>query len=141
DRPPRVRRQGVEVEPGRTMSSLVWGAAEPELVFLHGGAQNAHTWDTVALALDRPLLAVDLPDHGHSDAGKQGSLGLTANAGDIAPVLRQLVPHAAGGVGLCLGGVSALVLARLAPDLVRRLVLVDVTPGVNSSKSTQITAF
>jgi pimeloyl-ACP methyl ester carboxylesterase len=141
DRPPRVRRQGVEVEPGRAISSLVWGANEPELVFLHGGAQNAHTWDTVALALDRPLLAVDLPDHGHSDAGKEGSLGLTANAADIARVLRQLAPNAAGVVGMSLGGLTAIVLARLAPDLVRRLVLVDVTPGVNSTKSTQITAF
>ena len=27
---------------------------------------NAHTWDTVALALDRPLVAFDLPGHGHS---------------------------------------------------------------------------
>ena len=39
----------------------------PNSVLLHGGGQNAHTWDTVALALDRPLLAVDLPGHGHSD--------------------------------------------------------------------------
>ena len=63
-----VRRLAVEVEPGRRLA-LVWGEAEPELVFLHGGAQNAHTWDTVALALDRPLVAVDLPGHGHSDGG------------------------------------------------------------------------
>ncbi len=49
------------------LSALRWGTAEPELVFLHGGAQNAHTWDTVALALNRPLLAIDLPGHGHSD--------------------------------------------------------------------------
>ena len=45
------------------------GEAPPELVLLHGGAQNAHTWDTVALALRRPLVAIDLPGHGHSDSG------------------------------------------------------------------------
>ncbi|HEY7948364.1 MAG TPA: alpha/beta hydrolase [Acidimicrobiales bacterium] len=140
-RPPQVRRQSVEVEPGRSISSLVWGATEPQLVFLHGGAQNAHTWDTVALALDRPLLAVDLPDHGHSDAGRRGPLRLSASAGDIALVLRELAPHAAGVIGMSLGGLTAIALGRLAPDLVGRLVLVDVTPGVNSTKATQITDF
>ena len=35
------------------MSALLWGIDSPEIVFVHGGAQNAHTWDTVALALGR----------------------------------------------------------------------------------------
>ena len=65
--PPAVRREFVDVGDGRRVSALVWGDAEPELVLVHGGAQNAHTWDTVALALDRPLVAVDLPGHGHSE--------------------------------------------------------------------------
>ena len=64
---PTVKRVSTEVEKGRNISALVWGDSPPELVFLHGGAQNAHTWDTVALALGRPLLAIDLPGHGHSD--------------------------------------------------------------------------
>src|SRR5438874_1813956 len=67
DRPPLVRREDVEIEPGRRLSALVWGEDRPQLAFVHGGAQNAHTWDTVALALDRPLVAFDLPGHGHSD--------------------------------------------------------------------------
>ena len=50
--PPAVRREFVDVGDGRRVSALVWGDAEPELVLVHGGAQNAHTWDTVALALD-----------------------------------------------------------------------------------------
>ena len=54
DGPPTVRRERVEVEPGRGLSALVWGDGPPEIVLLHGGAQNAHTWDTVAMALDRP---------------------------------------------------------------------------------------
>ena len=63
----------------------MWGDAEPELVFLHGGAQNAHTWDTVALALGRPLVAIDLPGHGHSDGGRDGIARRSpANADDVA---------------------------------------------------------
>jgi len=110
-------------------------------VFLHGGAQNAHTWDTVALALDRPLLAIDLPGHGHSDGGRRGSLDVTANAADIAIVIGELAPDAQLVVGMSLGGMTAVALADHAPHLVRRLALVDVTPGVDGPKSQQIANF
>ena len=89
DGPPVVRRADVEVAPGRRLSALVWGDAPAELVLLHGGAQNAHTWDTVAMALGRPLVAIDLPGHGHSDAPAQGSLGVRSNATDVAAAIRD----------------------------------------------------
>jgi len=141
DRPPVVRREGVQVEPDRQMSSLVWGKGQPEVVLIHGGAQNAHTWDTVALALDRSLLAVDLPGHGHSDGGRDGSIAPHDNAKDVAKAISALAPEANAVVGMSLGGLSAIALTRSAPGLVRRLVLVDVTPGVNAEKSSQIMAF
>ena len=40
-----------------------------------------------------------------------------------------------------LGGLTAIRLAATHPDLVRRLVVVDVTPGVNAAKAAPITAF
>ena len=58
DGPPSVRRTEVPVDGARTVSALVWGAGSPQIVFLHGGAQNAHTWDTVILALGPQLSAV-----------------------------------------------------------------------------------
>jgi pimeloyl-ACP methyl ester carboxylesterase len=141
--PPDVRRVDVEVEPGRTVSSLLWGAdtGPPELVLVHGGAQNAHTWDTVALALGRPLLAVDLPGHGHSDGGPEGSVSVGSNGRDLAAVVRQLAPEARGVVGMSLGGMSSIALAAQAPELVRALVLVDITPGVNAEKAAPVTNF
>jgi pimeloyl-ACP methyl ester carboxylesterase len=139
--PPTVRREAVDVGPGRRLSSLVWGEAEPELVLLHGGAQNAHTWDTVAMALDRPLLAVDLPGHGHSDNGRTGSLSPADNAADVAVVVRELAPRARGVVGMSLGGLTAIAMGRHDPELLRRLVLVDITPGVNAEKAAPIMAF
>lgn len=42
---------------------------------------------------------------------------------------------------MSLGGLSSIALAALAPALVRSLVLVDVTPGVNAEKSAPIHAF
>ncbi len=139
--PPVVRRQSVEVSPGRRVSALVWGVDAPELVLLHGGAQNAHTWDTVALALGRPLVAVDLPGHGHSDAAPEGSLSVRQLAADVATAVRSLAPEARAVVGMSLGGLTALALSAEAPELVRRLVLVDITPGVTPAKTVAVTAF
>ena len=139
--PPAVSRVEVEVSPGRHVSSLVWGTSPPELVLVHGGAQNAHTWDTVALALGRPLVAIDLPGHGHSDGGPEGSLSIGSNGEDLARVVSELAPHARGVVGMSLGGLSSIALTAHAPELVRSLVLVDVTPGVNQEKAAPIFAF
>jgi pimeloyl-ACP methyl ester carboxylesterase len=142
--PPAVRRQAVEVAGGRRVSALVWGTSDPELVLVHGGAQNAHTWDTVALALDRPLVAVDLPGHGHSDAAAARTAGEGRPdllAPDLAAAVRQLAPDARAVVGMSLGGLTSIALAALAPELVRSLVLVDVTPGVTGEKAKAILDF
>jgi pimeloyl-ACP methyl ester carboxylesterase len=141
DGPPVVRRADVEVGPGRRLSALVWGDEPPELVLLHGGAQNAHTWDTVAMALGRPLVAIDLPGHGHSDAPAQGSLGVRANATDVAAAIEELAPDAQAVVGMSLGGLTTIALADQRPDLVRRVVLVDVTPKVEGPGAAAIVAF
>jgi pimeloyl-ACP methyl ester carboxylesterase len=137
-----IRREAVELEPGRRLSALVWGDAEPGLVLLHGGAQNAHTWDTVALALDRPLVAIDLPGHGHSDGATAGAaIDAASNAADVATVVRALAPNARAVVGMSMGGMTALALTTVAPELVRSLVLVDITPGVDEHKAGAILAF
>ena len=140
--PPEVRRESVAVTPdGRRISALVWGHEPPELVLIHGGAQNAHTWDTVALALDRPLVAVDLPGHGHSDHREEGPFGARLNATDVAAALRVLAPASRPVVGMSLGGLTAIALTSEAPELVARLVLVDVTPGVDREKAAPIAQF
>src|SRR5260370_14168685 len=60
-REPAVTRRSFPVPGGQALSAIAWGEAEPELVLLHGGGQNAHTWDTVVLAGGRPRLAPALP--------------------------------------------------------------------------------
>jgi pimeloyl-ACP methyl ester carboxylesterase len=143
DGPPAVRRERVEVEPGRALSALVWGdgGRPAELVLLHGGAQNAHTWDTAAMALDRPLVAIDLPGHGHSDGPAEGTLDIRRNAADVATAIRALAPDALAVVGMSLGGITTLALADVAPELVRAIVLVDVTPAVSAEGAAPIIAF
>jgi pimeloyl-ACP methyl ester carboxylesterase len=147
DRPPIVRRAYAEVDPvtdARRLSALVWQDADPELVLLHGGSQNAHTWDTVAMALDRPLVAIDLPGHGHSDGpgeSPEGQLDAHGNAVDVAAAIRQLAPAAKAVVGMSLGGLTAIALSAEAPELVRKIVLVDVLPGIKGQRARHITDF
>lgn len=111
------------------ISALRWGAEPATVVFLHGGGQNAHTWDTVILGLGLPALAVDLPGHGHSAWREDGDYGPKLNAEAVRPVIAELAPDADLVVGMSLGGLTAMRLAVTAPELVRELVMVDVTPS------------
>jgi pimeloyl-ACP methyl ester carboxylesterase len=126
---------------GRSVSALRWGSDDPEIVYLHGGAQNAHTWDTVALALGRPALAVDLPGHGHSGWRADGAYSPMNLADDVAEVVAAHAPRARVVVGMSLGGLTALQLTVRHSALVRSLVMVDITPGVNAAKTKAITDF
>ena len=140
--PPTVRREFVEVAPRPAGQRPGVGTDPPDVVFVHGGGQNAHTWDTVALALDRPLVAVDLPGHGHSDwPGDDAVLDPRAMAEDLAVVVDAWPPAARLVVGMSLGGATSIALARAHPDLVRKLALIDITPGVTREKSSDIAAF
>jgi pimeloyl-ACP methyl ester carboxylesterase len=139
--PPEVTRLDVSVAPRRRVSALRWGNVAPQLVLLHGGAQNAHTFDTVALALGRPLLAVDLPGHGHSDAAPGGMGDVDGHARDVAAMLGALGVAHVPVIGMSLGGLVALRLADGAPDTVARLGLVDVTPGLTQDKARHVTDF
>ncbi len=138
---PEVRRVSVALPSGLRLSALVWGETEPELVLVHGGAQNAHTWDTVALALGRSLVAVDLPGHGHSDHRPAHDYDPASLAADLAVATEALAPRAEAIVGMSLGGLVAICLAADQPQLVRRLGVVDVTPGTDHVKAEPIIAF
>lgn len=129
--PPVVSRGWFALPSGQRLSYLRWGEADPELVFLHGGAQNAHTWDTVMLALGRPALALDLPGHGHSDRRTDRDYGPWQNAEAVAALMRSLAQSARCVIGMSLGGATTIRLAAQYPDLVERAVIVDVTPQIN----------
>jgi pimeloyl-ACP methyl ester carboxylesterase len=134
---PPVERREVVLSDGRAVSSIVWGS-DPQVVFLHGGGQNAHTWDTVVLAMGLDALAVDLPGHGHSrrDPGSMAAIYDPVDlATDVAVAIRQHAPNARLVTGMSLGGLTSIVLASRHPELVPRVAVVDVTPGVTLAKA------
>lgn len=127
--PPSVRRVFTRTG-SQTVSGLSWGQGAPRIVLLHGGGQNAHTWDTVILAVGLPALAVDLPGHGHSSWRPDHDYMPWTTAPDVIPLIRQWAPGPQLVVGMSLGGLTTIRLTAVAPDLMSRAVIVDVTPSV-----------
>ncbi len=146
--PPTVARIGVALPApphARSVSALRWGdpTRDVDLVLVHGGSQNAHTWDTVCLALgpDLTALCVDLPGHGRSAWRDDQAYVPPVLADDIAVAIAHAAPRARLVVGMSLGGLTSLALAVRHPELVRALMVVDVTPGVTREKAKAILDF
>ena len=95
------------------VSALKFGDTSPRVVFLHGGGQNAHTWDTVIVGLGLPALAIDLPGHGRSAWREDGDYGPRLAADTLRPLLREWAPAPRLMVGMSLGGADGAADRRL----------------------------
>ena len=97
------------------------------VVFVHGWGDSSAVWrETVAsLSADFRCITLDLPGHGDSPAG-QGLWSIKKMARPVQTLMGALGITAATFVGHSMGGVVALQLALEHPELVKRLVLVDV---------------
>ena len=136
-----VQRIEHRLADGRALRALRWGTGPVSAVFLHGGAQNAHTWDTVVLALGQPsVIAIDLPGHGHSEPSVDGA-DPRSNAEAVISAIREWCDEPVLLIGMSLGGLSATAVAAAAPELIRSLAVIDVTPGVNNDKAKDVIAF
>jgi len=146
---PSPRRRYANVGGGRRIAAIIWGESPPEIALLHGGAQNAHTWDNVALALQLPVVAVDLPGHGRSDWHPERDYSVRTMSVDVAEALRHLAPKASMLVGIGLGAPIALGTADVLGPSIDRLVMVDSVAGVHvpggerppSQAATNVAAF
>ncbi|WP_122817534.1 alpha/beta fold hydrolase [Nocardioides pantholopis] len=107
------------------------GDSGQRIVFLHGLFGQGRNFTQIAKALqpEARSLLVDLPNHGRS--GWTEELSYPALADAVAEHLRA--GYAAAGpvhvVGHSMGGKVAMLLALRHPDLVDRLVVVDIAPG------------
>lgn len=101
----------------------------PTIVFLHGFTQTGRSWDAITISFEatHTCVTIDLPGHGDSS---DGARSLTEAADDVAAVLRTLDAPATL-VGYSMGARVALHVALTHADLLRRLVLVSGTGGID----------
>lgn len=104
------------------------GPAGPTpLLIAHGLYGSARNWGVIAkrLSSDRPVIAVDMRNHGNSPW--YDSHSYADMAADLAEVIRaQGGPMAV--LGHSMGGKTAMMLALVHPDLVQSLVVGDIAP-------------
>jgi esterase len=100
--------------------------AVPVLI-LHGLLGSARNWGGVVKSLGetRRVLALDLPNHGSSPWTEIMDYPFMAR--EVAAVIEHLGGRAAV-VGHSMGGKAAMTLALTRPELVERLVVVDIAP-------------
>ncbi len=131
--PPPAERVSHRLPDGRLLSAIRYGTGAPRITLLHGAGLNAHTWDTTVLALGLPVLAVDLAGHGDSSWRDDADYAPRTLAVDVADALDEWTDAPQLIVGQSLGGLTGAALAARRPDLVAALVVVDITPGIDTS--------
>jgi pimeloyl-ACP methyl ester carboxylesterase len=138
------RREYLNREGMRFVSTEVGPEDGPAVLFLHGGGQTRASWkgsvDDLGKAGFRAI-TLDLRGHGESEWSPDGRYAVHAFADDLTDILAQLPPRPAL-VGASLGGLtSLLVLGNGAPDIARALVLVDVVPRMEREGAREIKDF
>jgi pimeloyl-ACP methyl ester carboxylesterase len=123
---------------GVVLNYLDWGGTGTPIVFLHGGALTAHSWDLVCLGLrdDWQCIALDL--RGHGDSGWSDSYSVETSVEDIATLCRHRGLARVHLVGNSLGGTIAAHFAATHPSLVASLTLVDVGPNIDFAATQRI---
>lgn len=104
------------------------------VVALHGFTQTARSWVSLAVGLNRPVIAPDLPGHGDCAAERPADLFaaaalIRARVGPPGSVVSAARP--AVWIGYSLGGRVLLHLALAHPETVAGIILVSTTAGID----------
>ena len=119
-------------------------ADKPTILMLHGGGQNRHSWKNTGQILADAgfhVVALDSRGHGDSDRSPTANYSLETLTGDTLQVIYQ-IGRPVALIGASMGGLTSLPVAHEAgPELVTKLVLVDVVPRFEKSGSARIRDF
>ncbi len=107
------------------MRTLIGRVGRERIVLVHGFTQTARSWDRIAQDLigEHEVVAVDAPGHGSAGALALDLIDGAIYLGDVGGVATY--------IGYSMGGRLCLHLALARPDLVRALVLVGATGGID----------
>ena len=117
---------------GLRLHLLDWGGNDrTPLLLLHGLTGHAHAWDTLAIALQPHFHVLALDQRGHGDSDPADAYDAVAAFDDIFGVVGQLGLGSLVLVGLSMGGRNAMYFTSRRPDLVQKLVVVDIGPEIS----------
>ncbi len=123
---------------------LDWGKeGERPILFLHGGALTAHTWDLCCLALrdDFHCLALDQRGHGDSQWAPDADYSIAAQREDVRGFAEAIGLDQFVLVGMSMGAINGLAYAIAYPETLSALVLIDAGPNVRRPGSSRIRDF
>ncbi len=109
------------------LNVLDQGAGKP-VVLLHGLFGAAKNLGVLArgLAVGRRVISMDMRNHG--DSPHEAAMDYGLMAADVAATMDALGVPVAAVVGHSMGGKAAMMLALSAPEMVSRLVVMDIAP-------------
>ena len=118
--------------------------AHPSILMLHGGGQNRYSWKNTGQILADGgfhVIAMDSRGHGDSDRSPTANYSVESLCTDTLQVLYQ-IGRPVALIGASMGGLTGILAAHQAgPELVTKLVLVDVVPRFEKNGSARIRDF
>lgn len=113
------------------LNTVITGQATEKtpLLIVHGLFGSARNWGVIAkrMSQDRQVIAVDMRNHGASF--RADSMAYADMADDLAEVLRTHgTPDGTHVLGHSMGGKATMMLALTHPDLVKSLIVADISP-------------
>ncbi len=126
-----VPQEAVTTAGGLRLHYLRFRSAGRPVLCLHGVTSHAWSWQEFATAIGggTSVVAPDLRGHGDSQWSAAGAYGTADQVGDLEGLCDGSGWRQMDVIGASWGGLIGLSLADRRPDLVRRLVLVDIPPA------------
>ncbi len=109
------------------LNHKIYGQGDP-IIILHGLFGMLDNWQSIAkkLATDYMVILVDQRDHGKSDHTDSFSYSLLAD--DLNEFMNDHWIHSAHILGHSMGGKTAMQFANDYPEMVEKLIIIDIAP-------------
>ena len=117
---------------GIRLHHLDWGnEGRHPIVLVHGSRLHAHVWNHFSRRFSERYHVIALDQRGHGDSawGAQDAYGIESFYEDLRAVVEARELSRFTLIGHSLGGRVSMLYAHRHPELLERLVLVDITPG------------
>ena len=127
---------------GMNFHYLDWGnEGAPVMLLLHGLRGHCHSWDDVAARFcgDYRVLALDQRGRGETDWAPRGDYSTDAFVADLEEFCYTLGIEKFTLIGHSMGGRNSMAFAGRNPDMLEKLVIVDIGPEIDPVGSARIT--